>query len=68
MERQLHTKMLLLKWARKNLFRAVGGAIGKNPLLIFVPCHRVIGLNGALTGYAGGIERKENLLKLEHAI
>ena len=40
----------------------------ENPLLIFVPCHRVIGLNGALTGYAGGIERKENLLKLEHAI
>ena len=68
MERQLHTKMLLLKWARKKSFRAVGGAIGKNPLLIFVPCHRVIGLNGALTGYAGGIERKENLLKLEHAI
>ena len=64
MERQLHTKMLLLK----KSFRAVGGAIGKNPLLIFVPCHRVIGLNGALTGYAGGIERKENLLKLEHAI
>ena len=53
---------------KKKSFRAVGGAIGKNPLLIFVPCHRVIGLNGALTGYAGGIERKENLLKLEHAL
>ena len=68
MERQLHTKMLLLKWARKNLLELLVELIGKNPLLIFVPCHRVIGLNGALTGYAGGIERKENLLKLEHAI
>lgn len=45
--------------------RAVGGAIGRNPLSIIVPCHRVIGANGALTGYAGGLERKTALLQLE---
>lgn len=45
--------------------RAVGMAIGKNPISIIVPCHRVIGANGGLTGYAGGIYRKEKLLELE---
>ncbi|WP_217539932.1 methylated-DNA--[protein]-cysteine S-methyltransferase [Vibrio metschnikovii] len=45
--------------------RAVGLANGKNPLSIIVPCHRVIGKNGKLTGYAGGIERKAGLLALE---
>lgn len=45
--------------------RAVGAANGKNPLSIVVPCHRVIGSNGTLTGYAGGIERKQWLLSLE---
>jgi len=45
--------------------RAVGGANGKNPLPIIVPCHRVIGRNGKLTGYAGGLWRKEWLLKHE---
>lgn len=45
--------------------RAVGAAIGRNPIPIVVPCHRVIGANGALTGYAGGIERKRVLLDLE---
>lgn len=45
--------------------RAVGAANGKNPLSIIVPCHRVIGVNGKLTGYAGGIERKQKLLELE---
>jgi methylated-DNA-[protein]-cysteine S-methyltransferase len=45
--------------------RAVGGAIGANPLLILRPCHRVIGATGALTGYAGGLERKTRLLALE---
>lgn len=47
--------------------RAVGGAIGRNPLSIIVPCHRVVGANGALTGYAGGLERKMALLQLEGA-
>ncbi|QYR19372.1 methylated-DNA--[protein]-cysteine S-methyltransferase [Paenibacillus sp. sptzw28] len=45
--------------------RAVGAAIGANPLLITVPCHRVIGKNGALTGYRGGLEMKTRLLTLE---
>lgn len=45
--------------------RAVGGAIHNNPIGIVVPCHRVIGKNGKLTGYAGGLEIKEELLKLE---
>ncbi len=45
--------------------RAVGAAIGKNPLSVIVPCHRVVGLRGQLTGYAGGLERKQALLNLE---
>jgi methylated-DNA-[protein]-cysteine S-methyltransferase len=45
--------------------RAVGAANGRNPIPIVVPCHRVIGANGTLTGYAGGIERKQLLLDLE---
>ena len=45
--------------------RAVGGAIGRNPLSIIVPCHRVIGSNGSLIGYAAGLERKSALLQLE---
>ncbi|NOH72513.1 methylated-DNA--[protein]-cysteine S-methyltransferase [Vibrio pectenicida] len=46
--------------------RAVGLANGKNPISVIVPCHRVIGKKGKLTGYAGGLERKAALLKLEH--
>ncbi len=45
--------------------RAIGAANGKNPIGIIVPCHRVIGANGSLTGYAGGLHNKEFLLKLE---
>ncbi len=45
--------------------RAVGAAIGRNPISIVVPCHRVIGANGSLTGYAGGLDRKRALLELE---
>ena len=47
--------------------QAVGGAVGHNPVGIIVPCHRVIGTNGSLTGYAGGIDKKLALLRLEHA-
>jgi methylated-DNA-[protein]-cysteine S-methyltransferase len=50
---------------RPNAVRAVGRAIGSNPVAIVVPCHRVIGSNGELTGYAGGLHRKEALLALE---
>jgi methylated-DNA-[protein]-cysteine S-methyltransferase len=56
------------KTSPHNLSRAVGGAVGHNPISIIIPCHRVIGSNGALTGYAGGIERKEFLLQLERKI
>lgn len=49
----------------KNAFRAVGGANNKNPIAIIVPCHRVIGANGTLVGYAGGLSIKEFLLNLE---
>lgn len=45
--------------------RAVGGAVGRNPISILIPCHRVLGSNGAPTGYAGGIAKKLQLLKLE---
>lgn len=47
--------------------RAVGGAVGHNPIALIIPCHRVVGAGGALTGYAGGIERKRSLLMLEKA-
>jgi len=49
------------------LAREVGGAVGHNPLSIVVPCHRVVGKEGRLTGYAGGLERKRTLLELEGA-
>ena len=45
--------------------RAVGGAVGRNPVSILVPCHRVVGADGSLTGYAGGTERKRRLLEIE---
>jgi methylated-DNA-[protein]-cysteine S-methyltransferase len=45
--------------------RAVGAAVGRNPISILVPCHRVLGKDGSLTGYAGGLERKVHLLRLE---
>lgn len=49
-----------------NASRAVGMANNKNPIPIFIPCHRIIGKNGTLTGYAGGLELKEVLLKIEN--
>jgi methylated-DNA-[protein]-cysteine S-methyltransferase len=48
-----------------TLARKVGGAVGRNPLSVIVPCHRVVGKDGKLTGYAGGLERKRFLLDLE---
>ena len=46
--------------------QAVGGAVGHNPISIIVPCHRVVGIDGSLTGYAGGIDKKVKLLEYEH--
>ncbi|WP_372410389.1 methylated-DNA--[protein]-cysteine S-methyltransferase [Streptomyces luteireticuli] len=51
--------------ASRAAVRAVGGAVGANPLLVLRPCHRVIGADGSLTGYAGGLDRKRYLLDLE---
>lgn len=48
--------------------QAVGGAVGRNPIAIIVPCHRIVGTNGSLTGYAGGLDRKRALLQLEQKI
>jgi methylated-DNA-[protein]-cysteine S-methyltransferase len=48
--------------------RAVGGAVGHNPISILIPCHRVVGFDGKMTGYAGGLERKEALLTLEGSL
>ncbi|HCQ74059.1 MAG TPA: 6-O-methylguanine DNA methyltransferase, partial [Clostridiales bacterium] len=46
--------------------QAVGGAVGHNPISLIIPCHRVVGTHGSLTGYAGGIDKKIKLLELEH--
>jgi methylated-DNA-[protein]-cysteine S-methyltransferase len=59
---------LAAKMGRPRAARAVGGAMNRNPIPIVLPCHRVVGANGALVGYAGGLERKETLLRLEGAV
>ena len=51
---------------KKMSAQAVGGAVGHNEISIIIPCHRVVGTNGSLTGYAGGIDKKISLLELEH--
>lgn len=56
---------LAARIGRASAVRAVGTAVGRNPLSIVVPCHRVLGADGSLTGYAGGLERKVALLRLE---
>ncbi len=58
---------LALRLGDRNLARMVGRAVGHNPVSILVPCHRVVGADGSLTGYAGGLERKRTLLELEGA-
>ncbi len=58
-------KNLTAVTGRKTSARAVGSAVGRNPVSIIVPCHRVLGADGSLTGYAGGVERKRELLRLE---
>ena len=56
---------IALHCGRPKAVRAAGGAIGRNPVSIIVPCHRVIGRDGSLTGFGGGLERKQALLRLE---
>jgi methylated-DNA-[protein]-cysteine S-methyltransferase len=56
---------LAARMGRPSAARAVGAAVGRNPISIIVPCHRVVGSNGSLTGYAGGLDRKVALLQLE---
>ena len=48
--------------------RAVGGAVGHNPISLIIPCHRVVGSDGSLTGYAGGLDKKMRLLKMENIV
>lgn len=48
--------------------QAVGGAVGRNPISILIPCHRVVGTNGSLTGYAGGLDKKAYLLRIEEIL
>lgn len=64
---EIAKKMAKIMNKKSMSAQAVGNAVGHNPISIIIPCHRVIGSNGDLTGYAGGIEKKVQLLKLEHA-
>ena len=61
-------KCLEKRAGKRMSAQAVGGAVGRNPISILIPCHRVIGANGSLTGYAGGLDKKEYLLELEGVI
>jgi methylated-DNA-[protein]-cysteine S-methyltransferase len=63
----LARQLALQREGRIPSAQAVGGAVGHNPIAIIIPCHRVIGADGSLTGYAGGLDRKAALLALEHA-
>ena len=61
-------KKMAEKMGKKSMSsQAVGGAVGHNPISIIIPCHRVVGSNGSLTGFAGGIQMKIKLLELEKA-
>ena len=60
-------RILARKTGRRMSAQAVGGAVGHNPVSLIVPCHRVIGADGGLTGYAGGLDRKMRLLAMEGA-
>lgn len=59
-------KMAKLMHKEKMSAQAIGGAVGHNPISIIIPCHRVVGSNGSLTGYAGGIDKKIKLLEHEN--
>ena len=62
-------KIIMRKTGKNTMSaQAVGQAVGHNPISIIIPCHRVMGANGSLTGYAGGIDIKMKLIQLEHII
>ena len=63
---EIAKKMTQMHDAPHMSAQAVGSAVGHNEVSIIIPCHRVVGINGSLTGYAGGMEKKVALLKLEH--
>ena len=62
---QIAAVMVRKTGKRRMSAQAVGGAVGHNPIALIIPCHRVIGADGSLTGYAGGLDRKRGLLELE---
>lgn len=64
---EIARELASLRGAASLSAQAVGGAVGHNPISVIIPCHRVVGANGSLTGYAGGLERKKFLLELEDA-
>lgn len=64
---QIAEKLAVGRDVPKMSARAVGGAVGRNHISLIIPCHRVVGASGSLTGYAGGVERKVKLLQLEGA-
>ncbi len=64
---EIAKKLAQMQNASHMSAQAVGGAVGHNEVSIIIPCHRVVGTNGSLTGYAGGMEKKIALLELEHA-
>lgn len=65
--KEIAAKLAKEKNVKSMSAQAVGGAVAHNPISIIIPCHRVVGSNGNLTGYAGGLDKKEYLLKLEQS-
>ena len=61
------SELLCQRTGKRSAPRAIGGAVGRNPISLLIPCHRVVGQNGSLVGYAGGLERKAALLRLENS-
>lgn len=64
---EIAERIAAVQGKEKMSAQAVGGAVGHNPIALIIPCHRVVGADGSLTGYAGGLERKAALLKMEAA-
>ena len=62
---EIAERIALMRGSKTMSAQAVGGAAGHNAILLIIPCHRVIGADGSLTGYAGGLERKRKLLEME---